>query len=237
MTIKIDEEGINNTPMISVIVPAYNEEGTIGEVLSRLLYLKNKMLMEIIVVDDGSRDNTVAIVKRYPSIKLIQHEKNYGKGSSIKTGLSKCSGNIIVIQDSDLEYLPEHIPELVKPFLEANADVVYGSRFIGKIKGMKFSHMIGNRILSFVTQFLYNKKITDVMTGYKVFSKKVLEEIDITENGFEVEVEITSKILQNDFKLIEVPISYEYRKTGNSKITYWHGFTCLIKLFWFKIFS
>lgn len=237
MTIKIGEERINNTPLISVIVPAYNEEETIGEVLSRLIYLKNKMSMEIIVVNDGSRDNTSTIVKKYSPIKFVQHEKNYGKGSSIKTGLAKCNGDIVVIQDSDLEYLPEHIPELVRPFLEANADVVYGSRFMGKIKGMRFSHKIGNRILSFVTQFLYNKKITDVMTGYKVFSKKVLEEIDITENGFEVEVEITSKILKNDFKLIEVPISYEYRKTGNSKITYWHGLTCLIKLLWFRVFA
>lgn len=235
MIINRNEELEDVCSMISVIVPVYNEENTIGEVLSRLKSLKINMSMEIIVINDGSNDNTIKILKEHSDIKIIQHNYNRGKGIAIRNGIFNSNGNIIVIQDADLEYDPKQIPRLVKPILNRDADVVFGSRFLGKIEGMTFLHIIGNKILSFVAQLLYRKKITDIMTGYKAFNKNVIKFLDINENGFEVEVEITSKILKRNIKLLEVPISYKYRTTGYSKITYWHGLNSLIKLILYRL--
>lgn len=234
MVFKINKELKEYSTLISVIVPVYNEEETISEVISMLISLKKRMSIEILIVDDGSKDNTSSIIKQHSGIIFIKHKNNQGKGAAIKTGLNKCSGEIIIIQDADLEYLPNQIPKIVKPIIDGKADVVYGSRFLGKIDGMSLLHMLGNRILSFVAQILYGKKITDVMTGYKVFSKKCLDSIQICEKSFEVEVELTSKIFKNGFRFSEVPISYEYRRKGVSKINNRHGFRSLIKLFIYR---
>lgn len=224
-----------NCPLISVIVPVYNEEETIGEVLSRLFSLKNRLPLEIVVIDDGSKDNTIKVIKNYPKIILIQHEKNFGKGAAIKTGMNKGTGEIVIIQDADLEYFPEDIPRIIKPIVDGKADVVFGSRFLGKIEGMSHFHFMGNKILSIIAQILYKCNITDIMTGYKAMTRKVVNNLNIKETGFEVEIEMTCNILKKDYRLIEVPIRYKYRTYGKSKITYLDGIRSLIALFLFLL--
>lgn len=223
---------VKSVPKISVIVPVYNEEKSIGKVLQMLLDLRKVLPpMEIIVVDDGSTDGTSEEVAAFPVVKYIKHEKNRGKGAALSTGFEVATGDIFVIQDADLEYSPYDIPKLLEPLLSGRADVVYGSRFKGKHDGMGTSHKIGNKILSLVARVLYNAPITDVMTGYKAFSKKAITSINLSEDGFEVEVEITAKVLRNNWRFLEIPISYTYRQRGFSKINYQDGLTSLIKLF------
>lgn len=219
------------SPEISVIVPAYNEDKSISEVLRRLMKIDWPLHnMEIVVVDDGSMDNTSQEVAGFPFVKYIRHEINQGKGAAIRTGIKNSTGKVIVIQDADLEYSPESIPHLVKPILTGAADIVYGSRFRGRYKDMSFSHFVGNRILSLATKILYNVPITDVMTGHKAFDRAVLNSFELNENGFEVEVEVTSKCLQNGWKFSEVPINYSYRSFGVSKIGYMDAVRSLLRL-------
>jgi glycosyltransferase involved in cell wall biosynthesis len=219
-------------PLISVIVPVYNEEMTIGQVLEKLSLLQKKMSMEIVVVDDGSVDKTTEVVKAFPLIKIIRHTKNMGKGKAIATGLSKSHGQIVVIQDADGEYIPEEIPLIVSPIIEKRADVVFGSRFMPAMPnhGMSVSHKLGNVILSLTARLLYNTKVTDIMTGHKAFSREAINSIDLLANGFEVEVELTRKLLKRKWRLVEVPISYIRRQHGEAKITPLDGFICLTKL-------
>jgi len=224
-------------PLVSVIVPMYNEEASVGEVLKHLTFLAKKLSLEIIAVDDGSTDNTREIVELYPSVKLVSSSTNLGKGSAIAAGLSKSQGQIVVIQDADLEYSPNEIPSLIKPILDRKTDVVFGSRFLGQAKNMSLSHLFGNRILSLAFSLLFNTNLTDVMTGHKVFSKKSLDSIKLTEAGFEIEIEITAKILKKGCAFIELPINYTYRTTGEAKIGYLDGLKCLIKLLRWKFFK
>lgn len=223
-------EYLRNCPLISVIIPIYNEQDTIGEVLSRVLSLQNELSLEIVVIDDGSIDDTVKVIRKYPNILLIKHEKNFGKGAAIITGMNKSRGEIVIIQDADLEYLPKDIPKIINPIINGEADVVFGSRFLGKIDGMSYSHFLGNKILSIVAQILYKSNITDIMTGYKAMTRNVVNNLDLKEKGFEVEIEMTSNILKKGYRLIEVPISYRYRTSGKSKITFLDGLNSLIYL-------
>lgn len=227
---------IKKFPVVSIIVPVYNEEKTIKLVIEELFNIKNYLpIMEILVVDDGSTDKTQEIIRNFSSIRYIKHEKNQGKGAAIRTGIRESSGNVIIIQDADLEYPAKHIPQLVDPILSGEADVVYGSRFRGYYKDMSFLHHIGNRVLSFVTTLLYKNYISDVMTGHKAFSKDVFNNIDLSETGFDIEVELTTKILKYGYKIIEVPIEYSYRCHGTSKIGYLDGVKSFFKLFLYKI--
>ena len=216
---------------VSIIVPAYNEENSIESVLLRLLEVSQKLpCSEIIVVDDGSTDATSKIVEPFNPVRLVRHDRNRGKGVAITTGLKNSKGNIFVIQDADLEYLPEDIPRLLEPILAGRADVVFGSRFRGKCRGMSFSHRIGNRILSLVTSLLYGVSVSDVMTGYKVFTREAIRSCDLSERSFTVEIEIVSRSLNKSLKFVEVPISYCYRKNDVSKISYLDGFKALYTL-------
>lgn len=218
-------------PDISVIVPTYNEDKNIGEVLRRLRKIDwPNDKMEIIVVDDGSRDNTSKEVADFTFVKYIRHEINQGKGAALRTGIKNSSGKVIVIQDADMEYLPEHIPHLVKPILAGTADIVYGSRFNGRYDGMSLSHFIGNRVLSLVAGMLYNVPITDIMTGHKAFNRQVFDSFELEENGFAVEVEMTSKSLLTGWRYTEVSVPYSYRNNGFSKIVYLDGVKSLIRL-------
>jgi glycosyltransferase involved in cell wall biosynthesis len=224
----------STTPDVSIIVPAYCEEDTISEVLQRVIKVSWSMgNVEIIVVDDGSTDKTGEKVQAFPFIKYIRHQVNQGKGAAMRTGIKEAHGKIIVIQDADLEYLPEYIPSIVKPIADGDMDIVYGSRFEGRPEGMTLSHYIGNSILSLVARFLYSVKITDIMTGQKAFRRSILETLHLEENGFAVEIEITCHSLNNGDaqKYTEVPIPYSYRQHGVSKIVYMDGFKSLIKLF------
>jgi glycosyltransferase involved in cell wall biosynthesis len=219
-------------PDISVVVPVYNEARSIGLVLrmlSQINWLQNSV--EVIVVDDGSTDDSANEIMAFPSFKYIRHQKNMGKGAALKTGFRKTKGKVVVIQDGDMEYSPESIPELAKPILLGNADVVFGSRFAGKCKGMSFSHFIGNKLLSLTARILFEVPITDIMTGSKAFSRAVIDSFDLVVNGFIIEVEMASKCLQNGWRFSEVPIGYSYRNFGSSKISYLDGLKSLVQLF------
>jgi glycosyltransferase involved in cell wall biosynthesis len=217
---------------ISVIVPAYNEKGTIAETLNRLTQLQNEMKnLEIIVVDDGSEDNTAMQAANFPNVKCIKHEVNLGKGAALNTGIKKSCGEIIVIQDADLEYFPEKIPELIMPIMKEDCDIVYGTRlFNGIPAGMSLSHYIGNRVLSFLAALIYGVKMTDVMTGYKAFKRAVFDSFELENRGFGIEIELTAKSLGNGWKFTEIPLDYRYRRRGKSKIRYKDGFDCLLQL-------
>lgn len=216
---------------LSVVIPAYNEEGSIDQVISELLILKKKIpSMEIIVVDDGSSDNTASKIPDVPYVRLIKHHRNKGKGAALKTGFSEARGQVVVIQDADMEYHPKELPKIVKPILLGNADVVYGTRLERKPGGMSTTHYVGNMILSKVSSLLFWKKITDIMTGYKAFSSKILKLVELNENGFAIEVELTSQVLQNGCRFVEVPIGYIYRPKGVSKIHVSDGLKSLMRL-------
>jgi glycosyltransferase involved in cell wall biosynthesis len=223
---------MESLPDVSVVVPAYDEEGNISQVISELLKVKEIIPnMEIIVVDDYSSDGTVLQLSKFKSINLILHLKNMGKGAALRTGFKAAKGRVVIIQDADMEYFPGEIPNIVRPILSSKADVVYGSRFNSKPSGMSSIHFLGNIILSLVASLLYRKRITDIMTGYKAFSNEVIKSLDLKENGFSVEVELTSQILQNKWKFREVPIGYTYRPNGVSKIRNIDGLKSLIYLF------
>lgn len=219
---------------LSVIIPVYNEWRTIRELLSRLLVLQ--LEKEIIVVDDGSSDGTSEILESFsshPLVKLIRHPRNQGKGAAIRTGLSHCSGELVIIQDADLEQDPEDIYHLVQPFLKEGADVVYGSRFLGQRPKMKWSAYWANQFLSRLTSLLYSTKITDVETCYKIFRADVIKSIPLEGNGFEFEPEITAKLLKRGFTIREVPIKedwYHGYYSNSKKVTWLDGVKAIVTL-------
>ncbi len=227
---------------LSIIVPVYNEKNTIKEILRRLrsVDLGNDIDKEIIVVDDGSTDGTSDILKMEEdsSVRIIKHPANKGKGSAVRTGFDQSSGDLIVIQDADLEYDPEELPKLLKPILSGKAEVVYGSRFTGERRNMLFWHYLGNRVLSLVTDVLYNTTISDMETGYKLFTAQALKDIKIKARGFEFEPEITAKILKKGIRIYEVPISYTGREyQEGKKITWKDGFGALWALIKYRFIN
>lgn len=225
-------EAIHSLVDISVVIPVYNEEKSIGAVLRILSEIDwSPHSAEVIVVDDGSTDNSARTIVNFPFVKYIRHATNSGKGAALKTGFRHASGRVVVIQDGDMEYSPESIPELVKPILCGSADVVFGSRFIGKREGMSLSHYMGNRLLSLTARLLFEVPITDIMTGSKAFSREVVDSLELRQSGFAVEAELTSKSLQNGWRFVEVPIGYSYRTVGVSKIHFSDGIKSMLQLF------
>lgn len=214
---------------ISVVIPCHNEEDTIREVVERVKRIEMRNNIEILVVDDGSTDSSMKRITKFKDVRIVRHASRCGKGEAIKTGLEKATGEIFIVQDADLEYLPENIPILTEPIIEQESDIVYGSRFLGTIKGMSLRHRIGNIVLSLMTSLLYFTRITDVMTGHKAFRIGVIKDMRFESKKFEWELEVTTKLLKKGKKILEVPIPYEYRKKGKSKIYWKDGFTTL---FW-----
>jgi glycosyltransferase involved in cell wall biosynthesis len=216
---------------LSIIIPSYNEEKTIIEVLNRIKNVKLDYAKEIIVVDDGSKDSTLSLLKDYKGqkIKIIPHKVNSGKGAAVRTGIDNASGDIILIQDADLEYNPQDYASLLRP-IEKGENVVYGSRMINAPK-QKGLHYYGNIFLTFMTNILFGKKITDMETGYKVIKKEVLNGIKLKAKSFDFEPEITAKILKRGYRISEVPISFNPRsfKEGK-KINVIDGFKALYYL-------
>jgi len=210
---------------LSIIIPVYNEEKTIAEVITKIkdIKLPKDLTKEIIVVDDGSKDNSQSILRRIKGIKLFSHETNKGKGAAVRTGLNNAKGDIIVIQDADLEYNPQQIPQVISPILSKEAEVVYGLRFLKKgNENWKLpAHYVGNRILSFLTNLLYGCNLSDMETGYKAFTKKAKESINLESNDFGFEVEFTAKICKKGFKIKEVPIKYRPRLWNEGKKITW----------------
>jgi dolichol-phosphate mannosyltransferase len=213
---------------LSVLIPCYNEEDNITEVVDRVAAVDTGLDLEIIVVDDGSTDRTVEILheleKKYPGIvKVHVSDVNTGKGYAIRIALTYVTGQIVIIQDADLEYDPEDYPKILAPILSGEADVVYGSRFLGKPRpeGMKFMNLVANRMLAFFATLLYGKHLTDEATCYKVFRRDVLDSITLTCQRFEFCPEVTSKVLKKKYRLIEVPINYRGRTTLEGKKINW----------------
>lgn len=235
---------------LSIIIPAFNEEKTIKTVLENVLALDlPKIDKEIVVVDDGSSDKTPEIVanvaKKNKNIHFIKHDVNQGKGAAVQTGIKNSTGDILLIQDADLEYSPLDIPKLIAPIIDGKEKVVYGTRlrmkpvFFGKDKTPLLLHFFGNKFLSVVTSILYGNAITDMETGYKVFKKEVLEGITLKAKSFDFEPEITAKILKKGIKILELDIKVNPRgyEEGKKIRPVKDGFKALTTLIKYRIFS
>lgn len=222
------------TEKVSILVPCYNEADTIMNAIEQLQSLRPGFEVEIIVVDDGSTDDSTRLLTEVHGIKLVRHERNKGKGAAIATGATIATGKVIVIQDADLEYDPKEIPELVNPILTGECDIVYGSRFRGKIEGMTMSHCFGNKILSYFTSLLYGVEITDMMTGHKAFRASIFKQLPLNSLGFGFEMEVTVKALKKGIKITEVPIPYSKRKFGKPKIRWRDGIKSIMQLFEYR---
>lgn len=204
---------------LSVVIPVYNEEHNIREILRRVQ--ATKLAKEIVVVDDGSQDGTRAILKKLDGkgkIRVILHERNKGKGAAVVTGLNAAKGDVLLIQDADLEYDPRDYPVLLQPIREGVADVVYGSRFLGgPHRVTMFWHLVANKLLTLMTNILYNTILTDMETGYKVFRRKVIEAMNLRAKRFDFESEFTAKVLKRNYRIYEVPISFNPRDYSQGK--------------------
>jgi glycosyltransferase involved in cell wall biosynthesis len=212
----------HDTRCISVLVPVYNESRTIGSLLTRLREALAETPHEVIIVDDGSTDGTAQVIeqlaKNEQPMRLIRHAHNQGKGAALRTALEHATGEIIVIQDADLEYDPADIPKLVAPILEGHADVVFGSRFRGPAQRVHlFWHRLANSMLTWLSNMFNNLDLSDMETGYKALRKSVADKIQLRENRFGVEPELTAKIARMKCRIYEVPISYYGRDYAEGK--------------------
>ncbi|MCX8118566.1 MAG: glycosyltransferase family 2 protein [Desulfobacterota bacterium] len=220
---------------LSIIIPVYNEARTILEVLRRVR--ESPLEKEIIVVDDGSTDGTATLLlEQGRGLKVLHHEKNRGKGAAIRTALPHVTGDIVIIQDADLEYHPSEYPKLIGPILEGMADVVYGSRFLGgPHRVLYFWHYVGNKVVTTFSNMLTDLNLSDMETGYKVFRSEVLKKIKIESNRFGFEPEITAKIAKMGCRVYEVPISYWGRDYSEGKKINWKD--GLAALYWIVKFN
>jgi len=215
---------------LSVIVPVFDERNTVVEIVRRMRAVELPVDLEIVIVDDGSTDGTGDVLRQLAdsTVRVVLHGHNKGKGAAIRTGLEKVTGDLVLIQDADLEYDPEDWPKLLAPVLRGKAQVVYGSRFTGERRNMLFLHWMGNRFLSLTTNVLYNTTLSDMETCYKLFDRSVIDGITIRASRFEFEPEITAKILRRGIRIYEVPISYTGREFDEGKkITWRDGFIAL----------
>ena len=215
---------------LSVIVPVFDERNTVVEIVRRMRAVVLPVDLEIVIVDDGRTDGTGDVLRQLAdsTVRIVLHEHNKGKGAAIRTGLEKVTGDLVLIQDADLEYDPEDWPKLLAPVLRGKAQVVYGSRFTGERRNMLFLHWMGNRFLSLTTNVLYNTTLSDMETCYKLFDRSVIDGITIRASRFEFEPEITAKILRRGIRIYEVPISYTGREFDEGKkITWRDGFIAL----------
>jgi glycosyltransferase involved in cell wall biosynthesis len=232
---------LHGQPLVSVIVPAYNEAATLEGVVHRVASLP--LNTEIIVVDDGSADETPAILRRLTEtgtrgLRHVRHETNRGKSAAVRTGIGESRGDIVLIQDADLEYDPQDIPGLLAPIFEGHADVVYGTRLRGgqPQRAHLFWHYVGNRFLTLLTNVLYNTTISDMEVGYKAFRGELIRSIPLVSENFGFEPEVTAKLLRRgDVRLYEIPVSY-YGRTyeEGKKITWRDGVTAVALLLRFR---
>lgn len=217
--------------LLSIVIPVYNEEATIARVISRVAALP--LNTEVVIVDDCSTDGTRAILSRLAGIenvKVILKEKNAGKGAALRTGFQQTTGDFIVVQDADLEYDPRDIPNLIVPLANGEADIVYGSRFIGDtVHDKSFVHRLGNAVLTQASNLFSGLKLTDMETCYKAFSREAIEAVQIDQDRFGIEPEITAKLARQGFKFVEVPISYQSRGYDEGKKI---GVKDLFNAFW-----
>lgn len=215
-------KGKLTNPLLSVVMPVYNERDTIEGMIARVLAVPD-LRIELIVVDDGSKDGTSDILRglqgKYP-FKLIQ-KPNGGKGSALRMGFEEVTGDLVVIQDADTEYSPEEFPDLIELIVQGRADVVYGSRFLGRHRVFLFTHYLGNLFLTFLTNVLYNTMLTDMETCYKAMRVEVLRSFTLNSDGFGIEPELTAKIFKRGYRVYEVPITYDGRGYEEGKKITW----------------
>ena len=227
--------------LVSIIIPSYNEKNTLSEIVDLVNEQKN-IEKEIIIIDDCSTDGTRELIKKEiinKVSKVIYHDKNLGKGAALRSGLGASTGDIIIIQDADLEYDPADYPTLLKPILDGRADVVYGSRFQGGTHRILFYwHSLGNKFLTTLSNMLTNLNLTDMETGYKVFTKKVNIALSFECNRFGFEPEFTAKVARNKFRIYEVPISYNGRDySEGKKITWKDGVAAIYYIIKYSLFK
>jgi glycosyltransferase involved in cell wall biosynthesis len=204
---------------LTVIIPVYNENKTIAEILRRVKAVN--VATEILIIDDGSTDGTrdfLMTLENDPQVRVILHDRNLGKGAAVRTGIHAAAGDWLIIQDADLEYDPRDIPALLLPVEEGIAEVVFGSRFLGGARRpILFWNMVANKILTFMTNILYNNILTDMETGYKVFPRKLATDMPLHARGFEFEPEFTAKLLKRRARIYEVPIRFNPREYSEGK--------------------
>ena len=226
---------------VSVVIPVYNEIDTIEEILARVDKVAIKK--EIIVIDDlsidGTRERLKKIAADKENVKVIYHNRNKGKGAALRTGFESVTGDIVIIQDADLEYDPNEYPKLLEPISDGRADVVYGSRFIGgPHRVLFFWHYVGNKLLTLISNALTNLNLTDMETCYKVFKSQILKDINLKSNRFGFEPEFTAKVSKMRLRIYEVPISYSGRTySEGKKITWKDGIVALGLIFWYRFFD
>ena len=228
--------------LISIVIPVYNEQDTILNIIQKVQDVELNIDKEIIIVDDCSKDGTQEILKglNVPNVKIFFHEKNKGKGGALRTGFENATGDIIIIQDADLEYDPNEYPHLLKPILNGKADVVYGSRFITReaSRVLYFWHTVGNKFLTLLSNMLSDLNLTDMETCYKVFRRKVIDENKFVCNDFGFEPEFTAKIAKKKYRIYEVPISYYGRTYEEGKKISWRdGLLAFYYIIRFNIFG
>jgi glycosyltransferase involved in cell wall biosynthesis len=214
--------GVLADPLLSVVMPAFNEKDTIEEIVRRVLVVP--LRTQLIVVDDCSTDGTRDILTRLAGelgFTLLLQPRNRGKGAALRRGFSAVEGDLVVIQDADLEYSPEEFPQLIELICQGRADVVYGSRFLGRHRVFLFTHYAGNRLLTFLTNVLYNTMLTDMETCYKVMRVEVLRSMTLHSDGFGIEPELTAKIFKRGYRVYEVPITYDGRGYDEGKKIGW----------------
>jgi glycosyltransferase involved in cell wall biosynthesis len=214
--------GILTDPLLSVVMPAYNEIATIEQIIRRVLAVP--LRIQLIVVDDGSTDGTrekLTQLQRQLDFTLLLQAHNMGKGAALRRGFDAVRGDIVVVQDADLEYSPEEFPQLIQLICEGRADVVYGSRFLGRHRVFLFTHYLGNRLLTLITNVLYNTMLTDMETCYKVMRAEIVRSIVLRSNRFGIEPELTAKIFKRGHRVYEVPITYDGRGYEEGKKIGW----------------
>ncbi|HUW56392.1 MAG TPA: glycosyltransferase family 2 protein [Planctomycetota bacterium] len=230
--------------LLSIVMPVYNEEGWVTEAVRRVMAEAVPLRKELVIVDDGSTDGTAArleaIRERYPdSVRVFRHRRNRGKGAALRTAFAEVRGDVVIVQDADLEYSPKDYSRLLEPILDGRADVVYGSRFAGQThRVLFFWHYVGNRFLTTLSNLFSNLNLTDMEVCYKVFKREVLKGIRIRSNRFGFEPEITAKIARKRVRIYEVPVSYDGRDYSEGKKVGWRdGLKAVACIVYFQLFD